>query len=188
MDNKIFYLIDKLATSNNIKIDKVETKLQLLSHPFYPSLNCITDLFDHFEIDNIALQVENNLETYLQLPKTFLAEINEDGVNTLVVVLKAKNTLSLIYTEKKKKTVSTSEFLKLWSGIVVAIEKPENNLETKSNNVQTIKKVGLIILALCLGGLFFSYDPNIISNSSFLIGLFWFLCKYLNHSKRIRNK
>lgn len=185
MDNKIFYLINKLATSNNIKIDKVETKLQLLSHPFYPSLNCITDLFNHFEIDNIALKVENNLDTYLQLPNTFLAEINEDGVNTLVVVLKAKNTLSLIYSEKKKKTISTSEFLKLWSGVIVAIEKSENNFETKSNNVQTIRKVGLIISVLCLGGLFFSYDPTLFQTVHFLLSCFGFYASTLIIQKEL---
>jgi len=79
MNNELLFLANTLAKKNNIRLDYKEAKIQLLGHPHYPSLNCITDLFNHFKIDNLALQVDTNQEVFSQIPNTFLAQIvNED--------------------------------------------------------------------------------------------------------------
>jgi hypothetical protein len=90
MKNELDQLIELFLLKNKISFNKEEIKIQLLSHPYYPSLNSITDLFTHFNIDNLALEVTSDSETFSQLPNIFLAELKEGTVNSLVIVSKPK--------------------------------------------------------------------------------------------------
>ena len=162
MKNSLGYLVSQLLRHNNISIDKKELQFQIESHPSYPSLHAITGVLDHFNIDNLALDIPKSEETLAQLPKTFLAQIDtEEGKEFVIAINKGIN-YQLIYSSKNKTTVSIKEFLKQFSGIIVGVEKTEFTEEAKQTNLFLNK--GLISLSLiALLSLFFVTKPSITS-------------------------
>lgn len=175
MNNQMFFLLNQLAKKNNIQLDKEEVKIQLLSHPYYPSINSITDLFNHFNIDNLALKVDNNLEAFSQIPDTFLAQINEDKGSQLVVVSKKIDGVELIYDEHKSKNICVDEFFELWTGILVVIEKQEKKDSDNLNKSGKIKKLIYFSTFVMLSSFFILANPSlfqIIYFASSCIGVY----------------
>lgn len=160
MNNQLIFLLNQFAKNNNIQLDKEEAKIQLLSHPYYPSINSITDLFNHFNIDILALKVDINLDTYSQIPESFLAQINEDKGSQLVVVSKKKDGVELIYDEHKTKNISVDEFFELWTGILVVIEKPEKKDSNNLNKTGNIKKLVNFSTFVILSSFFILAKPS----------------------------
>ncbi|MBK5209912.1 MAG: thioredoxin domain-containing protein [Flavobacteriaceae bacterium] len=157
----MFFLLNQFSIKNNIQLDKEEVKIQLLSHPYYPSINSITDLFNHFNIDNLALKVDNNLEAYSQIPDTFLAQIKEDKGSQLVVVSKKMDGVELIYDEHKSKKISVNKFFELWTGILVVIEKQEKKDSDNLNKAGKIKKLVYFSTFVMLSSFFILANPSL---------------------------
>lgn len=179
MNNQLIFLLNQLAIKNNISLDIDETKIQLLSHPYYPSINSITDLFNHFEIDNLALKVENDLETFSQLPDTFLGQIKDSKVEELILVTKANNGVELVFNEKKSEFKSINEFLELWTGILVVIEKPDKKIKGKSGIANYAKKGIIITSFICLGYVFIKSQPSLFQIIHFLLSVIGIYISYL---------
>jgi ABC-type bacteriocin/lantibiotic exporter with double-glycine peptidase domain len=93
---------------------------QLSGHPDYPSLLSITRTLDKLGIDNIAMQVDK--EKLPQVPLPFLAHVYGDDGFLLV-----ENLSSL---EQK------TDFYKIWTGVVVVAEKPDNWTHKKNTTWQ----------------------------------------------------
>ncbi|MGG8497137.1 vitamin K epoxide reductase family protein [Tenacibaculum sp. TC6] len=147
MKNSLNLLVEQLLRKNQIPFDKEELRFQIESHPSYPSLHAITGVLDHFNIENVAADVPVNKETIEQLPECYLVQIKGDKGQSLVVVQK-KDTDYIIYnSEGKKKKITESEFLSLFTGIIVAVEKTDSvSSPTKSKATKTARYVGAIIL------------------------------------------
>ncbi|MDO9276929.1 MAG: cysteine peptidase family C39 domain-containing protein, partial [Lutibacter sp.] len=161
MNNQMFFLLNQFSNKNNIQLDREEVKIQLLSHPYYPSINSITDLFNHFNIDNLALRVDNNFEAYSQIPDTFLAQIKEDKDSQLVVVSKKTDGVELIYDEHKSKNISVTKFFELWTGILVVIEKQEKKDSDNLNKAGKIKKLIYFSTFVMLSSFFILSNPSL---------------------------
>ncbi|MEL6916243.1 MAG: hypothetical protein AAFO99_00795, partial [Bacteroidota bacterium] len=73
MEDSLFALLKKFIEKQNYRINLKELKFQLLSHPSYPSLHSVTGVLNHFNMDNVALEVPKDRETLVQLPETFLS-------------------------------------------------------------------------------------------------------------------
>ncbi len=97
-----------------------DLNLQHLSHPDYSSIKSITDTLTYFEIDNLAVNVPK--ESLDQLPSTFLAFMNPSEKESYALVRIGQNKIHLNFEEAPSKIVSESDFKKLWSGDMVAIE------------------------------------------------------------------
>lgn len=158
-----------LLQNNAIPFDKEEFSFQIQSHPSYPSLHSITGVLDHFNIENVAAKVPVNKEILKELPNCFLAQINdpETGLN-LALVKKSNGKYQLFDSEKKKKVISEEDFLKIFTGIVLAVEKDEEQKSQKTSK-NFIHKASLILLAGCLFFLYFNGTPEIISYTSLLL-------------------
>ncbi|WP_299527089.1 vitamin K epoxide reductase family protein, partial [uncultured Lutibacter sp.] len=179
MNNQLIFLLNHFAKKNYIQLDKEEAKIQLLSHPYYPSINSITDLFNHFDIDNLALKVENDLETFSQLPDTFLGQIKDSKVEELILVTKANNGVELVFNEKKSEFKSINEFLELWTGILVVIEKPDKKIKGKSGIANYAKKGIIITSFICLGYVFIKSQPSLFQIIHFLLSVIGIYISYL---------
>jgi len=169
MSYELLFLTSTLTKKNNIKIDKKEIKVQLLSHPHYPSLNCITDLFNHFQIENLALRVETNIETYEQLPTTFLVQIEDEGKSLLAIASKNKSEVELVYSEKTTKKIDIDKFLEQWTGIIIAIEEPEKARGTIADRGQKAKKIIFASTLLIFASLFVFAKPSIVQAIQFIL-------------------
>jgi uncharacterized membrane protein len=128
------YILRKLLALNSIRIAESELELQLKSHPSYPSLHSITSVFEHLGVESIAVQVPVNVEILRDLPKSFIAHINIGDKEDFVLVEQYDWRLRLTDNLKTKTFISHEGFFDLWSGILVAIDKPEDTrLITKTN-------------------------------------------------------
>ncbi len=147
MKDTLINLVSRLLKQNQISFDKEELSFQIQSHPSYPSLHAITGVLDHFNIENVAADVPTNTETLLQLPDCFIAQVNNEQGKDLVVVAR-KNLDYIIYnTENKKEKISENDFLKKFTGIIVAVEQSEENTNTrKSSNTTSLIVFGALVL------------------------------------------
>jgi uncharacterized membrane protein len=179
MNDQLIFLLSQLAKKNNINLDNDETKIQLLSHPYYPSINSITDLFNHFEIDNLAMKVETDLDTFSQLPDSFLAQIQDDNGEELVLVSKVNNKVELVYNNEKSIFKTINEFLEFWTGIIVVIEKPIKKVVQKKGVINYIKKGVFILLLSCLSYVFMKSQPSLFQIVYFLLSVSGIYISYL---------
>ncbi|WP_422106782.1 vitamin K epoxide reductase family protein [Winogradskyella sp.] len=150
-------MLRKLLSKTGIIVNDAELKLQLLSHPSYPSLHALTGVLEHFQIPSLALRLPIEKETLPQLPKCFIAQITIAGNDHLVLVEKKKEVFKITGGDTGRSTLSTEAFLNQWTGIVLVIEKDERVEHEESNRVITIAK-GLAAISSLLLLAYISYD------------------------------
>ncbi|GGG41054.1 hypothetical protein GCM10011344_47410 [Dokdonia pacifica] len=151
MQDQLFNILDKLLVTNKIRLNKEELKLQLLSHPSYPSLHALTGVLKHFGVPNLALQVPTDQDTLDQLPPTFIANVNGDKGMHLAFIEKKGSSINVYTDHKQIKTISNDAFFEVWDGIIVAVEKDETIREEKGSNASKIWQWAFIIIALGVG-------------------------------------
>ena len=131
MKEELHLLLKKLVLKNNIQLNQEELKLQLVSHPSYPSLHSLTGVLSHFGIPNMAIRLEANSKILSQLPSCFIAVINLNDAENIVLVEKKNNRIKITLNDNKNVVYSPEEFLSKWNGIILAIEKDEKINEIK---------------------------------------------------------
>jgi hypothetical protein len=147
MINPTVYLLKKLLEKNDVFFDKQELAFQIQTHPSYPSLHSITGVLDHFNIENVAANVPVDAKALIQLPDCFIAQIEKDNNKDLVLVNKEKLGYSILNSSTKKQKITEDEFLKKFTGIIVAVDQAEENVNPKSSsNTLKFLSVGLSIL------------------------------------------
>lgn len=171
MEETLRFLLKTILKKEGYIINFDELKLQLLSHPSYPSLHSISGVLEHFNIENIALEVPENKETLFQLPTSFLSLVSEENGQEFVVVNQQKDTIKLLYGNKKEKKISIDEFLTIWVGVIVVIEKPTIETTNKRiTNTSLLDSVYFLSLAVLLSMFFFT-KPSLFQSSHFIISL-----------------
>ena len=104
-------------------------------------------MLDHFNIENVAADIPTNVETLLQLPDCFIAQINTDQGNDLVSIEKKGPNYTIFNTENKKEKISEENFLKKFTGIIVAVEQNENETQiSESSNIGKYITLTTIVL------------------------------------------
>ncbi|MEO0526645.1 MAG: vitamin K epoxide reductase family protein [Bacteroidota bacterium] len=172
MEDSLFALLKKFIEKQNYRINLKELKFQLLSHPSYPSLHSVTGILNHFNMDNVALEVPKDRETLVQLPETFLSITT---AKQYILVFRYEHHVQLLFNAKEKKNISIDEFLHTWSGIVVAMEKADIQTD-KRGMLRSISLKPLYAFTIVLIiGLFFYYSPSLFAGLHFtfsLVGIF----------------
>ncbi|UII25815.1 cysteine peptidase family C39 domain-containing protein [Fulvivirga maritima] len=138
MKDYLFIILNEYLKGEGIYLNSSELELQIISHPSYPSLHSLTSVLDHFNIDNVAVEVPLTIEVFNKLPQSFITLIKVDGGQGFAIVSKYKADLVKVrYSKKKKSIVKIHEFLDIWSGIVVAAE-------THSKQEEKRKKIKIV--------------------------------------------
>lgn len=148
----VYVLMFRYLRSNNYFISKKKLRLQLLSHPEYPSLKAVTDTLDNFKIRNIAAFIP--IESVKALPDTFLAVLKNGEIS---LVNRKKEKILLRTQLLKTLTLSLDEFQNQWSGTIVAVEK------TKAKNSLKFLLNYLPLLILIIPLIIFLTSININS-------------------------
>lgn len=164
------YILTKLLLFNDIDIDRKELEFQFESHPSYPSLHAITGVLNHFNIENIAIEVPKNVETLNELPVSFIAHISKHQEKHFVLAIRFNDHIELTYNKKDKKSISFEEFFNIWSGVIVAVERSENITQAKKNK----NFIGGIVAYISILGfitLFFIKQPDLFQSLHFLLSL-----------------
>ena len=164
MDLKLEKVFSIFLRKNFYYVDEKEVKLQLESHPDFPSLRSVTDTLDYLDLEHVAISVPK--EAIDQLPDCFLAMIDSGDArqNNLVAIVKNKEKID-IHNVDTKKTVSPEEFKEQWTGVVVAIEP---NVAQKRaggflGNVLNLEGVLSVIATVLVLGYYVVQEPSIAS-------------------------
>lgn len=144
MKSPLARLVSRVLKKNKIPFNKEELDFQIQSHPSYPSLHAITGVLDHFNIESIAAKVPVEHDTLEQLPKYFIAQINSNQGDVLVFVEQAEK-IHIIGSNGKKDSLPKDQFLELFTGVIVAVEKSENKA------ILFNKKKSLSVVNILLG-------------------------------------
>lgn len=170
MKDTIINLVNRLLKQHQISFDKEELSFQIQSHPSYPSLHAITGVLDHFNIENVAADVPVNAETLLQLPHSFIAQINTDQGQDLIVVQRKALDYTIYNSENTKEKLTENEFLKKFTGIIVAVEQTENSAQPKA--VSSIgKTIALTFIGLLAGYILYKSNTSWYSFAYLLLSV-----------------
>ncbi len=160
MQDLTYILLEKLNIKN---IDKEEFIFQIKSHPSFPSLHAITGVLNHFNIENIALNIPVNKENLTQLPKHFLAQINHEKIKKIVLVSKDNMVYDVTFPDNKKLKYGIDEFQKIFTGIIVAAEKDENLMPVESSKSKMHIILWISILTIFIVA-WIAFKPDILSS------------------------
>ena len=170
MEKSLTYLVELLLKRNRISFDKKELNFQIQSHPSYPSLHAITGVLTHFNIENIAADVPVNIETLQQLPSCFLAQITTDQGKDLVVIEKKENSYLVYDSSNSKEEYSEEKFIKIFTGIIVAVEENEESKNTTSNQ-NLLKPITATFLIVFTAFIIFKSSPELLSILHFVLSI-----------------
>lgn len=165
MKSPLAHLVSRVLKKNKIHFNKEELDFQIQSHPSYPSLHSITGVLDHFNIESVAAQVPVESETLHQLPKCFIAQITSNQ-STVLVSVEQNQQIHTIDGNGRRDVFSEDQFLEVFTGVIIAIEKSEKNevIHDKEKRFSTMNILfGLIILFFALLLFLFKTSPASIS-------------------------
>ena len=164
MQTEITNILYESLAKNNYSVNKIELKTQFESHPDYPSVKSITDTLDYFNIDNIAANVPK--DALEQLPNFFLAVIEEDSKVSIAQVEQKKQLIKLFNGNGNQKVLKVDKFKTLWNGTLVAIEKNESSINSRTTKINSSKLLFGAVIALVLTQLVLNFS---ISNLTFSV-------------------
>lgn len=147
MTRKSYTAVINYLDDNKIHIDKDEFELQLEGHPNFPSLLAFSDALHFFNIENYSYRIDNDEKDIL--PEDFLALV--------------KGELAVVNNIGDKITVNgsqTEDFFSEWENIILIIEKPEEQFNTKSKLDYTYINWGIVTLLFLF--LFVYDDSNLV--------------------------
>ncbi|WP_298329845.1 vitamin K epoxide reductase family protein [uncultured Dokdonia sp.] len=158
MTDLLLKLLKKAAITS---VNKQDLHLQLLSHTDYPSLKSITDSLDYFGIENVAANVPHDALT--QLPSSFLALIQLEDNNELVLVHQETSKIHITFDSGKTKKFKVDEFKNLWMGTIIAIEVPEN-ISSKNQYHIPRERLYVVLFTLLILGIYSLQEVSLVSN------------------------
>ncbi|MEM7368732.1 MAG: vitamin K epoxide reductase family protein [Bacteroidota bacterium] len=144
----IFYLVSRLLKQAKYLIEAKEIQLQLNSHPYFPNIISITDLFDHVKIENLAVRLPRSSEALAQLPSFFLAQVIQEGNENLVLVEKKQESYLLSFHQKWSTELTEEAFLHIWNGLAIVIE---DNAHQPKNVLPRMSRIALLGCASLIG-------------------------------------
>ncbi|TAI48093.1 thioredoxin domain-containing protein [Flagellimonas allohymeniacidonis] len=113
--------------SAKVSVSRDYLRERLESHPYYPSLNALTDILDELQIESSALQIEEK-QRWRELPFPILAHVvSENGQLDFEVI-------------KNQQHIKTEGgFLQKWTGITLLIGK-QRKITHEEHQKQFIKE------------------------------------------------
>lgn len=121
MKQDLDFLFD-LLKKTEIDIDENQFEFELTLHPQYPSLLAITETLTSFQIENLL--IKTTFESFEELPQFFSMQIEKNNNSVFSLFEKRENFL-FIYEDGIQKKISKNEFEKIFSGIILLVEKEE---------------------------------------------------------------
>lgn len=166
-----YELLDLFLQKNKYYFNKRELQLQLEAHPNYPSVRSFTDILDFFRVEYIAATVPE--ESFDQLPNCWLAVVSPKGFRQIAMVERQVDQVKLA-SEDGRTTLSRTEFLKQWEGVILAVEPNENI--SSSWRGSSFSPILSVLLFVCIGGSLWAQGvgwPSILYTLLSAIGLYF---------------
>jgi uncharacterized membrane protein len=156
-------LINELLRKNRIRCDYNTLNKKIISHPFYPSLNSVTDTLDEFEIHYTAFVSDKSDLSILKYPILLFVSNNE--LNDFVLV------------ENQNQLESDKLLFESWNGVALMIDNNKKYATNMNNGIVEWKY--LLILSLAIIFMFFvhMFSISLIFSLFIILGFFGiYLC------------
>ena len=111
----------------HIRVTHTTLKEKLATHPDYPSLNAVSEVFRYFKINNLAVQI--SAEELPEIPTPCLAALNEEGGVFAVVNSVKDGFVEWLDTQRGKQRDSIASFSEKWQGVLLLVEVTETSGE-----------------------------------------------------------
>jgi len=147
----------------NVKVTESTIDETLQNHPDWPSLLCISDSLNKWNVSNAAGKID--VSEIDQLPTPFIAFTSSEE-NSLEIVTEISNSEVKLYSTKLDKPIvnNKTDFLKRWNGIYLIAEKNESSGEKdykRNSRISLIKSLipfTLFIILLILSFIFLQHN------------------------------
>ncbi|MFK8103101.1 MAG: vitamin K epoxide reductase family protein [Saprospiraceae bacterium] len=174
MRKELYQLLAQLLNSHRIRVNEAELKLQLQSHPSYPSLHALTGVLNHFGITNLALQVPVQADVLPELPDYFIANLMGAKEKQLMLVAKQQNRWEIFDDTDKVQLLDQASFLQRWDGIILAVEKEETALTEAKDEPSFFSTKILFVGLFLLMAYFIAIQGNLFASLHFLLSIIGF--------------
>ena len=124
-DDNVSAVVKKALKYYEIPVTNDTIVESLHSHPHYPSLKSVCDIFSELQIDNYAMKM--NKDELREMGAPFIAHLN-DPEDKIAFVPKLNSNARLEYFDMlgKGKTIAEGEFFGKYSGVCILLDPHEN--------------------------------------------------------------
>ncbi|GAB2827992.1 vitamin K epoxide reductase family protein [Ferruginibacter profundus] len=163
-----------------VSVNNTTVNETLQNHPDWPSLLCITDSLNKWNVPNAAGKVE--LGRIDELPVPFMAYTN-DRENPLAIVTDVTDSVISLYQKKYKKRgeMPKDDFFKIWNGVYVIAEPDEHSGEQnfKQQKIKSISNLLAPVSAIIGLAIFSFFLLNKDTDKSLLVNITFFYLQYV---------
>lgn len=153
-----------------VKVNQATVNNTLQNHPDWPSLLCVSDSLQKWNVPNAAGKL--NVSDIDQLPVPFMAEILKRETTLVTVASIAENNISYTGNGKGTITETRENFLKKWTGVYLLAERMtesgEKEFRQKKQQFLIKSILPLSLFILLFGVLLNVLQKNITVTAAFL--------------------
>ena len=154
-------VLEKLISCLKIRVSSTTITNELMEHPDFPSLLAVSDCLSAWKIPHEIYKVDIEENKLKDLSFPFIAHFDKHG-EQFVLISSIYNDKVRCSNEKGTYSISSSEFLDKWDGILLYAEKDLQSGEPNYKRAlfkSWLQKAGIpFLLLILLGGIFNSID------------------------------
>ena len=122
MSNPIVRLLFKVIKAYNVPITRQAIERAVLTHPGFPSMQCISDALDEWKVKHVVMKL--SMEKLQRVDVPVIAQLKRGEFVWVKQIADSK--VHYWSASNKEKIVSCDQFEREWSGIALALQSIDN--------------------------------------------------------------
>jgi ABC-type bacteriocin/lantibiotic exporter with double-glycine peptidase domain len=122
MSNPLAKLLFKVLRAYDVLVTYHTIEQTILTHPEYPSMQCISDALDRWNVQHVVMKLTFDKLRALNVP--VLAHLKKGEYVWVTQITNSK--VQFVHTSGREKNDSIDHFELEWSGVVLAVEDVTN--------------------------------------------------------------
>lgn len=171
MENNITGIIKQAIKHFDVKVSQSGIDKFFLSHPYYPSMKCISDAFKKWNIEHYPLKLD--IDEIKELRTPYIAHMNHYGGQFALVYKTDKGKVIYTIGGRKKDIESFDSFASKLSGAVILMNPDEKSKENGYLKKRQKEILEGLILPLVVVLVVFLLVYNLFFNLGTFNGVLW---------------
>lgn len=153
--NDCYISIKNILKLLNIQFSTGYLKDEVLSHPHFPSLLCISDVLEKYKISQASVKLGKDRLDEVPLPSIVQVSVRgKKFFHTLTHI--SEETVTRYDEHGKKNEIPRKEFLEMWTGVTLLVERNEDSAEPGIGDRIQQRKIrttlmGILVLFVLIG-------------------------------------